>query len=47
MADKPAQGTVPLNNAAVRQHKRMAAGLPVTGKTLPPAPASRTPKTPA
>lgn len=45
--NKPPKSPVPLNNGAVRQHKRMAAGLPVTGKTLPPAPASLTPKTPA
>lgn len=47
MADKPKQGgTVPLNNAAVRQKHRMAAGLPVDGKTLPSAPAG-SPRTPA
>jgi hypothetical protein len=39
--------TVPLDNAAVPQRKRMAADLPVTGKKLPPAPPRRTPKTPA
>jgi hypothetical protein len=32
------QKTVPLDNAAVRQKHRLAAGLPVTGQTLPPAP---------
>lgn len=46
MADKPTQGTVPLNNAAVRQKHRLAAGLPVDGKSLPAAPATG-PKTPA
>lgn len=46
MADKPGTGTVPLNNAAVKQKHRMAAGLPVDGKTLPPAPAQGN-KTPA
>jgi hypothetical protein len=35
MADKPTTGTVPMNSAAVRQKHRMAAGLPVDGKTLP------------
>jgi len=43
--DKPTPGTVPLNNGAVKQKHRMAAGLPVDGKTLPAAPAM--PKTPA
>lgn len=46
MADKPTQGTVPLNNAAVRQKHRLAAGLPVDGKSLPAAPAQG-PRTPA
>lgn len=46
MADKPTQGTVPLNNAAVKQKHRMAAGLPVDGKSLPAAPAQG-PRTPA
>lgn len=39
-------GTVPMNSAAVKQKHRMAAGLPVTGQTLPAAPANG-PKTPA
>lgn len=38
MSDKPTTGTVPLNTAAVKQKHRMAAGLPVTGQTLPAAP---------
>lgn len=39
MADKPAKtGTVPMDNGAVRQKHRLAAGLPVNGKTLPAAP---------
>lgn len=46
MADKPSTGTVPMNSAAVKQKHRMAAGLPVDGKTLPAAP-SNGPKTPA
>ena len=29
---------VPLDNAAVKQKHRMAAGLPVNGQKLPPAP---------
>lgn len=45
MADKPTTGTVPLNSAAVKQKHRMAAGLPVTGQTLPAAP--KPAKTPA
>ena len=45
MSDKPKTGTVPMNNAAVKQHHRMAAGVPVTGQTLPSTPAM--PKTPA
>ena len=45
--NKPPKSPVPLDNAAVNQHKRMAAGLPVSGKQLPAAPASRIPKTPA
>jgi hypothetical protein len=44
MSDKPKSGTVPLNTALVPQHHRMAAGLPVTGQTLPAAPVM--PKTP-
>ena len=36
---------VPMNNGAVKQHHRMAAGEPITGQTLPAAPAM--PKTPA
>lgn len=46
MADKPTTGTVPLNSGAVRQKHRLAAGLPVDGKTLPKEP-SNGPKTPA
>lgn len=45
MADKPTQGSVPMNNAAVKQKHRMAAGLPVNGQTLPSAPPQS--KTPA
>jgi hypothetical protein len=41
-----ATSTVPMDNAAVRQKHRMAAGQPVTGQTLPAAPANG-PKTPA
>ena len=46
MADKPSTGTVPMNTAAVKQKHRMAAGLPVDGKTLPKEP-SNGKKTPA
>ena len=46
MADKKSTGTVPLNTAAVRQKHRMAAGLPVDGKSLPKEP-SNGKKTPA
>lgn len=45
MADKPTPGTVPMTGALVKQHKRMAAGQPVNGQTLPPEP--KMPKTPA
>jgi hypothetical protein len=45
MSDKPTQGTVPMTGALVKQHHRMAAGQPVTGQTLPSAPAQS--KTPA
>jgi len=45
MSDKPGTGTVPMNSGAVKQKHRLAAGLPVDGKTLPPAPAQG-PKTP-
>jgi hypothetical protein len=38
MNDKPTTGTVSLNDAAVKQKHRLAAGLPVNGQTLPPAP---------
>ena len=41
-----ATSTVPMDNAAVRQKHRMASGQPVTGQTLPSAPANG-PKTPA
>lgn len=46
MADKPTTGTVPMNSGAVRQKHRMAAGLPVDGKTLPKEPQNGK-KTPA
>jgi len=39
-------GTVPMNTGAVKQKHRLAAGLPVTGQTLPAAP-NLGPKTPA
>ena len=39
MADKPTTGTVDINNAAVKQKHRMAAGFKVDGKSLPAAPA--------
>lgn len=45
MADKPTTGTVPMNSAAVKQHHRMAAGVPITGQTQPSTPVM--PKTPA
>jgi hypothetical protein len=35
MNDKPTTGTVSLDNAAVKQKHRLAAGLKVTGQTLP------------
>lgn len=38
MKDKPVASKVDLNNAAVKQNHRRAAGLPVTGKTLPSKP---------
>jgi hypothetical protein len=44
--EKKSTGEVPMNNAAVKQKHRMAAGFPVTGQTLPSAPANG-PKTPA
>lgn len=48
MADKPTPGgSVPLNTAAVKQKHRLAAGLPVDGKSLPGAPAQSGPRTPA
>jgi hypothetical protein len=40
------KNTVPMNTAAVKQHKRMAAGEKCDGQTLPPAPATGK-KTPA
>jgi hypothetical protein len=45
MSDQPKNGTVPLDSALVKQHHRLAAGLPVNGQKLPSEPA--TPKTPA
>jgi hypothetical protein len=36
-----------MNNAAVRQKHRLAAGLPVDGKSLPAAPGGSGPRTPA
>jgi len=45
MSDKPTPSTVPMTGALVKQHHRMAAGVPVTGQTAPAAPAM--PKTPA
>lgn len=45
MSDKPTTGTVPMSGGAVKQHHRLAAGQPVSGQTLPAAPAM--PKTPA
>lgn len=45
MSDKPTPGTVPMTGAYVKQHKRMAAGQPCTGQTLPAAPQEK--KTPA
>jgi hypothetical protein len=38
MGDKPTTGTVSLDDGAVKQKHRMAAGLKVNGQTLPPAP---------
>ena len=38
MGDKPTTGTVSLNDGAVKQKHRLAAGEKVTGQTLPPAP---------
>lgn len=38
MSDKPTTGTVPMSGADVKQKHRLAAGQPVTGQTLPPAP---------
>jgi hypothetical protein len=46
MADTPNNAQVPMNNGAVKQKHRMAAGLPVDGKSLPPAPPAG-PRTPA
>ena len=45
MSDTPSKSSVPLNNGAVKQKHRLAAGEPVTGQTLPPAPPQS--KTPA
>jgi hypothetical protein len=45
MSDQPKHGTVPLDSCCVKQHHRLAAGLPVNGQKLPSEPA--TPKTPA
>lgn len=45
MSDKPNDKQVPMDNAAVKQKHRMAADLPVDGKSLPPPPPSG-PKTP-
>jgi hypothetical protein len=46
MSDNPNKSKeVPLDNAAVRQHHRMAAGEKVDGQKLPATPAM--PKTPA
>jgi hypothetical protein len=42
---KPNTNQVPMDNAAVKQHHRMAAGKPVTGQTTPAAPSEK--KTPA
>ena len=39
MANDTKGKEVPLDNAAVKQKHRMAAGLPVNGQKLPPAPA--------
>ncbi len=41
-----ATSTVPMSGPYVKQHKRMAAGEKVDGKTLPPAPGPKTPQTP-
>ena len=38
--------TVPMNSAAVPQHKRMASGVKVDGKSTPSQPVPTTPKTP-
>lgn len=47
MSDNPNKAKeVPMNTAAVKQKHRMAAGLKVDGKSLPPAPAESK-KTPA
>lgn len=45
MSDKPNTKPVPTNTAALPQHYRLATGAPVTGQTLPAAPANekRTP----
>lgn len=42
----PAPTRSQMNNAGVNQHKRMAMGLPVDGKTIPGQPATGK-KTPA
>jgi len=45
MSDQPKNGTVPMDSALVKQHHRLAEGLPVDGQKLPSEPAA--PKTPA
>ncbi len=45
MSDTPNNKQVPMDDAFVKQHHRMAAGQKVDGQKLPAAPA--TPKTPA
>lgn len=45
MSDKPNSKQVPMNDAFVKQHHRMAAGEKVDGQKLPSTPS--TPKTPA
>lgn len=45
--DTNKKGEVPMGGADVKQHKRMAAGLPVDGQKLPAGKSTDGKKTPA
>lgn len=38
--DNPKPGTVPMDSAFVKQHRRLAAGVPCNGQKMPSAPAT-------